>query len=119
MSDDRDLADSVHRRVLAERALRAIATAHTRQAEYESAFAHLQAARARADEVRISHAALWQELERTIAYMAQGERFAGRPPEHMLVALKELVDQSGLDRDLVREIEPDVLRWGIDAYYAA
>jgi ATP/maltotriose-dependent transcriptional regulator MalT len=119
MLDDSDLAQSGHRRVLAERALRAIATAHTRRAEYESAFAHLQAARERADELRVTHAALWQELQRTIAYMAQGERFAGRPPEHMLVALKELVDRSGLDRDLMREIEPDVLRWGIDAYYAA
>jgi hypothetical protein len=119
MSDDTDFGDAAHRRVLAQRALRAIATAHTRRNEYESAYAHLLAARARAQQLRIDHEALWQELQRTIVYVAQGERHAGEPPEHMLVLLKELVDESGLDRDLSREIEADILRWGIDAYYAA
>jgi hypothetical protein len=119
MADDTEFGDPAHRRVLAERALRAIATAQTRRHESESTHAHLLAARARAKQLRSEHTPLWEELERTIVYVAQGERFLGQPPEHMLVLLKQLVDESGLDRDLSREIEADVLRWGIDAYYAA
>jgi hypothetical protein len=119
VADDTKFDDPAHRRALAERAFRALATAQLRREDFESAQAHLLAAHARAQHLRTDYIALWQELERTIVYVAQGERFSGKPPEHMLVLLKQLVDESGMDRDLRREIETDVLRWGIDAYYAA
>lgn len=106
-------------RLLAERALRAIADAQMLRAQFESARSRLIAAQARAEQIRTDQTALWNELRARIESLAREERAAGRAPERMLVLLKELIDTAGFDRPLRSEIEPDVMRWGIDAFYAA
>ena len=114
-----ELWEPLDARALADRALRAIAAAAIRRVEYQSVQMRLLTAVARAKELRDLHAELWGELRRTIESVAHGERVAGRRPEEMLVLIKGLVEGAGLDVGLKHEIEPDVVRWGIDAYYAA
>src|SRR5215469_18520366 len=119
MPDGNGLFEPDDSRGLAERALRAVAAAQERWAESETAQRLLATAVERTKRLQSEHVALWADLQRTIAGVALQERVAGRKPEQMLVLLKEIVDGSGLDIGLKREIEPDVMRWGIDAYYAA
>ena len=106
-------------RTLAERALQAIATAQALGSSNGAARARLFTAHDRAEQLRRDTTGVWNELQRRIESVAREERVSGQPPERMLVSLKQLVDASGIDFALRREIEADVMRWGIDAFYAA
>jgi hypothetical protein len=67
--------------------------------------------------------ALRDELRGTIAALVCAERASGVPPERMLAMLKGLaldaVDASAMTGTDARSLIDDVVRWGIEAYYAA
>ena len=65
---------------------------------------------------------LRDKLRDTVAAIAGLERARGVPPEKVLMLLKGLVidaDAERLDAGDVRSLTNDVVRWGIEAYYAA
>ena len=65
---------------------------------------------------------LRDKLRDTVAAIAGLERAKGVPPEKVLMLLKGLVidaDAEKLDVGEVRSLTNDVVRWGIEAYYAA
>ena len=65
---------------------------------------------------------LRDKLRDTVAAIAGLERSKGVPPEKVLMLLKGLVidaDAERLDAGEVRSLTNDVVRWGIEAYYAA
>lgn len=117
---------------LLERAIKAIATSRQRVADYATGLERLLAEKVRFEQLRDDYDALSrelesgvslaQELERSAKAVAREERVAGSPPEHMLVLLKDIVAKAApysLDPRFHRELEADVVRWGIEAYYAA
>jgi len=65
---------------------------------------------------------LRDKLRDTVAAIAGLERAKGMPPEKVLMLLKGLVldaDAEKLDAGAARSLTDDVVRWGIEAYYAA
>lgn len=65
---------------------------------------------------------LRDKLRDTVAAIAGLERAKGMPPEKVLMLLKGLVidaDAETLDVGEARSLTNDVVRWGIEAYYAA
>lgn len=61
------------------------------------------------------------QLHRAIGCIATAERDNGAPPEKVLMLLKGMIvdakaDQLGAD---ARSLVEDVVRWGIESYYAA
>ena|SRR5581483_3827954 len=61
-------------------------------------------------------------LRDSVAALAASEHAKGVPPEKMLIELKNMVlevEDDRLDVALVRSLMDDVVRWGIEAYYAA
>jgi hypothetical protein len=60
-------------------------------------------------------------LREAVAAIAGLERAKGAPPEKVLKLLKELVeaDVDQLDLGDARSLTDDIVRWGIEAYYAA
>ena len=66
--------------------------------------------------------AVRDRLRDTVAALAASERAKGVPPERMLIELKNMVlevEDDRLDVALARSLMDDVVRWGIEAYYAA
>ena len=65
---------------------------------------------------------LRDKLRDTVTAIAGLERAKGVPPEKVLMLLKGLVidaDAEKLDAGEARSLTDDVVRWGIEAYYAA
>jgi hypothetical protein len=65
---------------------------------------------------------LRDKLRDTVTAIAGLERAKGVPPEKVLMLLKGLVldaDAEKLDVCEVRSLTDDIVRWGIEAYYAA
>lgn len=65
---------------------------------------------------------LADKLRDTVAAIAGMERAKGVPPEKVLMLLKGLVmdaEAEKLDVGEARALTSDVVRWGIEAYYAA
>ena len=61
-------------------------------------------------------------LRETVTALACLERTKGVPPEKMLMLLKAIVvdaEAERLDPTDARSLMDDVVRWGIEAYYAA
>jgi hypothetical protein len=61
-------------------------------------------------------------LHDTVSALAGLERAKGVPPEKVLMLLKGLIidaDAEKLDAVDARSLTDDVVRWGIEAYYAA
>lgn len=61
-------------------------------------------------------------LRDTVSALASLERAKGVPPEKMLMLLKGIVidaEAEKLDAAEARSLMDDVVRWGIEAYYAA
>lgn len=60
-------------------------------------------------------------LREAVTAIAGLERAKGAPPEKVLKLLKELVvaDADQLDVGDARSLTDDIVRWGIEAYYAA
>ncbi|HZS62713.1 MAG TPA: hypothetical protein VFA43_25865 [Gemmatimonadaceae bacterium] len=66
--------------------------------------------------------AIRDRLRDSVAALAASERAKGVPPEKMLIELKSMVldvEDDKLDVALARSLMDDVVRWGIEAYYAA
>ncbi len=66
--------------------------------------------------------AIRDRLRETVAALAALERAKGVPPEKMLTLLKDMVNDAEaekLDVSVARLLMDDVVRWGIEAYYAA
>jgi hypothetical protein len=67
-------------------------------------------------------ATMRDRLQDTVAALAGIERAKGVSPEKMLVLLKELIidaDRDKLSAMDARSLMDDVVRWGIEGYYAA
>jgi hypothetical protein len=65
---------------------------------------------------------LRDRLHDTVSALAGLERAKGVPPEKVLMLLKGLIvdaDAEKLDAVDARSLTDDVVRWGIEAYYAA
>ena len=101
------------------RALRVLATAQLRQAQYELAQAHLLKAMERAELLRAGHFALANQLRQTVASIAKEELAAGKSPVHMVLLLHEIVNEAIPNRQIRSDVESDVVQWGIEAYFAA
>jgi hypothetical protein len=106
-------------RHLAATALRAIATAQTRRAQYEAARTQLAAAMDRSEYLCEQHRILLEALHGTIAALAREQREAGHSAVQMIRLLHEIVDDAAVDRTTKQEVERQVVEWGINAYYAA
>lgn len=66
--------------------------------------------------------AIRDRLRDTVVALATLERAKGVPPEKMLTLLKGIVidaEADKLDAADARSLMDDVVRWGIEAYYAA
>ena len=65
---------------------------------------------------------LRDKLRDTVSAIAGLERAKGVPPEKVLMLLKGLVidaDAEKLDAPEARSLTNDIVKWGIEAYYAA
>jgi len=65
---------------------------------------------------------LADKLRDTVSAIAGLERAKGVPPEKVLMLLKGLVidaDAEKLDAPEARSLTNDIVKWGIEAYYAA
>jgi hypothetical protein len=100
-------------------ALRAMAVASTRRAQYESVQARLAAEMEQSEYLHQDGIVLSDEVRRTVTSVARGERAAGHSAVQMIHLLHKIVDEAALDRPTRRAVEPDVVEWGIHAYYAA
>lgn len=60
-------------------------------------------------------------LRDAVTAFAQAERGKGEPPEKVVAFLKKLTVDAGesLEASEARSLVDDVVRWGIEAYYAA
>lgn len=60
-------------------------------------------------------------LKNAVEALAHQQRMAGAPPEKMICLLKDLVFEAKIEKhyELRRSLMSDVVRWGIEAYYAA
>lgn len=61
-------------------------------------------------------------LRQVITTVAVSERVNGAPPERVIALLKRLVgeaDTKRIDSQLARSLTEDIVRWGIEGYYAA
>lgn len=119
MPENTDSAQSGDSPAMSTRALRALAAAQLRQAQYELAQAHLLKAMERAEQLRAGHFALADQLRETVASIAREELATGKSPVHMVLLLHEIVNEALPDRQLRRDVESDVVQWGIEAYFAA
>jgi hypothetical protein len=117
--NDSELDEVAQARELAERALRSLAEAQELRSTSYSARSRLMVAHRLAEQLRNGQLDIWDNLRQGVESLARVERASGRAPERMVVLLKELIDRAGIDSALRREIEADVIRWGIDAFYAA
>jgi hypothetical protein len=62
------------------------------------------------------------ELRDKVAALARSQRAEGVPPERMVTMLKDLIHDAhadALEWSDARALNDDVVRWGIEAYYAA
>jgi hypothetical protein len=62
------------------------------------------------------------ELHDKVAALARSQRADGVPPERMVTLLKDLIHDAhadALEWNDARALNDDVVRWGIEAYYAA
>lgn len=116
---DSELSEPLEAQILAQRTLRAIADAQDLRAQYHTVRARLMVTQQFGEQLRGGTLDIWDELRQHVESLAREQRASGRAPERMLVLLKELIDDAGIDQALRHEIEPDVIRWGIDAFYAA
>jgi phage terminase large subunit-like protein len=109
-------------RVLLHRVVEAIAEAKTHNAHSRSL---LEGSRERlvwSDCLIGESATMRDRLQDTVSALAGIERAKGVSPEKMLVLLKELIvdaDRDKLSAMDARSLMDDVVRWGIEGYYAA
>jgi hypothetical protein len=106
-------------RMLAERTLRALAVAQLRNAQYDLAKAHLAGAMGRSYELHAENFVWGERLRETISSVAREQLAAGHTAVEMVIQLHEIIDEAALDRRIRREVEPDVVSWAIEAYFAA
>jgi len=119
MTDDAECGQSPEDRALSQRALRALAIAQLRQAQYQIARSNLLRAMERSEELQFDQIVLTRQLRETISAVAREELAAGHSPVAMVALLHEIVREALLDREIRQQIEPDVVQCGIEAYFAA
>jgi hypothetical protein len=117
--DPRASQDASELRHLAAMALRAIATARTRRAQYETVRTRQAAEMDRSEYLLEQHRVLLDALRGSITALARAEREAGHSAVEMIHLLHDIVDDAPVDCATKREVERQVVEWGIDAYYAA
>lgn len=106
-----------------------LARASQQQSRAADLVARLSEQLARADRVQLAAPAFgdrfverYLELQASIQAFGRLERSSGSPPEHTVIALKSLFEDAraaGLSAEAAVVVERDMVRWGIDAYYAA
>lgn len=109
-------------RMLLTRVVDAIAEAKTQRQRSEELLSQSQERITWSDTLLGRSISVRDRLRDTVAALATLERTKGVPPEKMLMLLKGIVlDAEGekLDAADARSLMDDVVRWGIQAYYAA
>jgi len=106
-------------RVLLDRAIRALALAKRRVEEARQAASRLDEVISRGRELVNELAPMSYWVREATGVVARLERRQGAPPERMVIALKDIVEDTDLDPTVKHEIKRQVIEWGIDAYYAA
>lgn len=104
---------------IAERALGALTVAQLRAAQFDLVHMHLLSEIGRADELRNGVGALGARVRETINSFARDERAAGHSPAQMVLSLHNIFDEAKLNREISIEVEPHLVQWGIEAYFAA
>ena len=108
--------------MLLTRVVDAIAEAKTQRQRSEELLSQSQERITWSDTLLGQSISVRDRLRDTVAALATLERTKGVPPEKMLMLLKGIVlDAEGekLDAADARSLMDDVVRWGIEAYYAA
>jgi hypothetical protein len=119
MGNDVECGQSPQEHDLAQRTLRALAVAQLRRAQYELAKSHLLSAMERSEQLQAEDIVWERRLRETITSLAQEQLASGRSPVETVILLHEIVDEAALDRRIRKEVEPEVVLWGIEGYFAA
>lgn len=119
MATQDECGQSPKEQMLAERTLRALAIAQLRGAENDLAKLHLAGAMQRSRQLQAEDFASGQRLRETIRSVAREQLAAGHTAVEMVIQLHEMIDEAAIDRGIRREVEPDIVTWAIEAYFAA
>jgi hypothetical protein len=109
-------------RVLLHRAVQAIADARDHSVRSHDLVANTRDRLVWSDSLIGESMVIRDRLHDTVSALAGLERAKGVPPEKVLMLLKGLIidaDAEKLDAVDARSLTDDVVRWGIEAYYAA
>lgn len=109
-------------RVLLDRVVDAIADAKQHRAQSLELLQQSRERVAWSDTLVDRSLSIRDRLRDSVAALASLERTKGVPPEKMLMLLKGMVldaEVEKLDVAVARSLMNDVVRWGIEAYYAA
>jgi hypothetical protein len=104
---------------LIRRTISAIAESHDARVDGRVQQERLAIVYDRSLELQTEVGAVCDRLRDWTQAFARAQRAAGAPPEQVVVELKTIVDGVPAASDVLRDIERDVVRWGIEAYYAA
>jgi len=119
LNDDVTPAEATH--TLLSRAVAAIAKAQEQNIRSARLLSQAQD-RLNWAERLLGEASIIDSLRDAVGALARSERMKGEPPERVILLLKRLTVQAGgeqLEAPDGRMLVEDVVRWGIDAYYAA
>jgi hypothetical protein len=109
-------------RAVLERTIRAVAEAEALGLRYEAARQEAQALSSWSTQLKGDSAMLRVQLRELTGALARSERAHGAPPERVLILLKGIVQEAGsgdLPDAVAYSLQADVVRWGIEGYYAA
>lgn len=104
---------------LRERALRAMAVAQLRGLQSDLARIRIDRALKRSEELRAINVGIGAQLRETIASIAKEQRQAGNTAVQLVITVHDIIDEARLTREIRPDLEPDVVQWAIDSYFAA
>ena len=102
-----------------ERVLRVLVIAQLRLWQAELARMRLRKAMKRSEQLKADRFVAATRLRAAIVSLALEARAAGHSPVQMVVLLREMIKEAGIERRFRPEIEPDVVRWGVETFFAA
>jgi hypothetical protein len=109
-------------RAVLERTIRAVAEAEALGLRYEAAREEARALSSWSTQLKGESAMLRVQLRELTSALARSERAHGAPPERVLILLKGIVEEAGggeLPAVVANSLQADVVRWGIEGYYAS
>lgn len=113
--------DSDQRRLLIDRLSLAVARAKAATERYVQIRRECELTVEEAHKLRAAAQDLREELRSVVTTYVSVLRSDGDPPERVVRLVKEVVDDSGLALPLDEHLalREEVVRWAVDAYYAA